>query len=85
MKRKSKVRTKAGVTSRRFIVIERSDRMYAYVEEGEHHAIAELSRVKDGMKRVACEVLDHECDLQECLKNNSYIVVELKDENGKDS
>jgi len=50
-----------------------------------HHSIAELSRVKDGMKRLACEVLDHDYDLQECLKNNSYIVVELKDENDKDS
>lgn len=37
------------------------------------------------MKRVACEVLDRECDLQKCLKNNSYIVAELKFENNKES
>lgn len=59
------------------LIIERLDGViYAYRETEEHFKVTEPNRSKEGNK-IPAEALDYECNLNELLKDNDYIVQDL--------
>jgi len=59
------------------LVIEHSDRIYAFFEPEKHHEKVN-KEFRDKTKEVAPSVLDKECDLSISLPKGSYMVIPVK-------
>ncbi len=58
-----------------YLIIEKSDRLYASFETNEH--FKQANKYRGNLTRIEPTVLDEECDLTQ-LPNWSYIVIDVK-------
>jgi hypothetical protein len=58
------------------LVIEHSDRVYAYFEKDRHHK--KMNGQRDATREVPAFQLDEECDLSISLPKGTYMVIPVK-------
>ena len=58
------------------LILEKSDRIYLYIEQEGHHEIVEPDRART-LNKCGPEVLKNTCDLT-FLPDNTYIVFDIK-------
>ncbi len=61
-----------------YLIIEHSGgRTFCYIEDPAHHRAAERSRQDEGLSRVDIGVLDNDCDIEQSMGSETYIVVPI--------